>query len=45
MNVIISLSRKQLDEPKGPHGEEDEGLVKDKGNEILEETGRFGPEK
>ena len=37
MNAITLRSGKQLDEPKGPHKEEDEGLVKGRGKEILEE--------
>jgi len=44
MNAITLTSIKQLDKPKGPHREEDEGFLKDKGKEIVEEKGDLVPE-
>ena len=36
MNAITLRNGKQLEEPKGPRGKGDEGLVKDQGMKIVE---------
>jgi len=41
MNAITLRNGKKLEELKGTHGEVEEGLLKDKGKEMLEENGHL----